>query len=65
MKKKELARELARKTGVTRAEAADQVDRMVNDILQKMRDGQPATLPGLGRFRRDANGNIEFVKEQG
>ncbi len=64
MKKKELARDLARETGVTRAEAADQVDRLVNDVLQKLRDGQPAVLPGLGRLRRDAEGNIQFVKEQ-
>ncbi len=64
MRKKELARELARKTGVTQAEAADQVDRLVNDILQKLRSGQPASLPGLGQFRRDPDGKIEFLKEQ-
>ena len=65
MRKKDLARKLAEQTGVTRGEAADQVDRLVNEVLQKLKDGQPATLPGIGRFRRDAEGNIELIKEQG
>ncbi len=63
MRKQDIARQLARQTGVTRAEAADQVDRLVNDILQKLRSGETATLPGFGSFERDPQGNIEFRKE--
>lgn len=63
MRKHELARKLARKTGITRAEAADQVDRLVNEILQKLRSGEAAQLPGLGRFLRNAEGNIEFQRD--
>ena len=65
MKKNELARKLARKTGVTPAEAADQEDRMLNDILQKLRSGEPANMPGIGQFCRDADGRIHFQNEPG
>ncbi len=64
MKKDELARRLARKTGVSRAEATDQLDRLVNDILKKIRGGQSATLPGFGCFRRDEEGGIQFLREK-
>ncbi len=61
MKKTELARRLARKRHITRAEAADQLDRVVHDILRRLREGRSAPLPGLGtlkpgrrlRFQRD------------
>ncbi len=65
MRKRDLARNLARRTGVSHAEAADEVDRLVNDILQKLRSGETAALPGFGRFRRDADGNIQFHEESG
>jgi nucleoid DNA-binding protein len=64
MRKRDIAKRLAEETGVTNGEAADQVDRLVNDVLQKLRDGQPAQLPGLGLFRRSPEGNIELVKEK-
>ncbi len=50
MKKPELTRRLARGTGLTRAEAADQLDRVVNEILSGLRRGKAVPLPGLGRF---------------
>jgi nucleoid DNA-binding protein len=65
MRKKDLAREVARKTGVTRAEAADQVDRLVVGILRKLRAGSAAELPGFGQFRKNADGSIEFRQEPG
>ena len=63
MRKHELARQLARTTGVTRAEAADQVDRVVNDVLMKLRRGQPADWPGIGKFSVSSEGEIEFHRE--
>lgn len=60
MKKREIARQLARNTGITRGEAADAIDRMVNDILTKLRSGEPANVPGFGRFATNAAGQIEF-----
>lgn len=50
MKKQDIAGRLARQTRVSKALAADQLDRVVHDILSKLRKGQPAPLPGLGTF---------------
>jgi nucleoid DNA-binding protein len=64
MRKQGLVRQLARKTGVTRAEAADQVDRVVHDILMKLRSGEDATWPGVGQFSRDSKGVIAFQQQE-
>jgi nucleoid DNA-binding protein len=45
-----MAKKLAQRSGVSKAEAADQIDRVVNQILASLRNGQTAPLPGLGRF---------------
>ena len=53
MKKEQLAKQLAKESGITPAAAADQLDRIVVDILKRVRKGQTASLPGLGTFRPD------------
>jgi Bacterial DNA-binding protein len=50
MKREQLARRLARESGITPAAAADQLDRILSDILKRVRRGQSASLPGLGTF---------------
>ena len=60
MKKPEITRDLARRTGITEAEAADRLDRVVQDILTKLRAGRTASLPGLGRFSTSACGKVKF-----
>ncbi len=50
MKKKELARRLARALQLTHADAAACVDRLVRDIRQRTRNGRAAKVPGLGTF---------------
>jgi hypothetical protein len=50
MKKEQLVRRLARESGITPAAAADQLDHILNDILKRVRQGQSASLPGLGTF---------------
>jgi nucleoid DNA-binding protein len=65
MKKPELAKRMARRSGVSEAEAADQLDRVVHQILQKLRRGQEAPLPGLGKFRVGHDGKISFEQEAG
>ena len=50
MNKSELAARLARQNGSSTAEAADQLDRVVHEIIRKLRKGQPAAIPGLGSF---------------
>ena len=51
MKKEELTNEIARRSKISRAAAADQLDRMVEEILQRVRRGEPADIPGLGILR--------------
>jgi len=63
MKKPEITRRLARVGRVSRAEAADHLDRVVNEILASLRRGQSADLPGLGSFRPAPGGRIRFAQE--
>jgi nucleoid DNA-binding protein len=65
MKKPEIARQIARQSGLTDAEAADRLDVVVNDILANLRRGKAADLPGLGRFSPGAGGRIRFEREPG
>jgi nucleoid DNA-binding protein len=64
MRKAEIARRLARQSGVSSAEAADQLDRVVHQILSKLKNGKPAPLPGLGRFTRGPQGVFQFEWEK-
>jgi len=64
MRKTELARRLARRSGVSKAEAADQLDRVVNQIVSNLRNGCVASLPGLGQFRPGKTIQFEFEKER-
>jgi nucleoid DNA-binding protein len=50
MKKNDLAEQLAKQAGVSKPDAADQLGRLVHEILRSLRKGQPASLPGLGTF---------------
>lgn len=65
MRKPEIAKRLARQSGVSNAEAADQLDHVVHQILSKLRKGKPAPLPGLGRFTPGPQGSYQFEKEKG
>ncbi|HTQ55396.1 MAG TPA: HU family DNA-binding protein [Bryobacteraceae bacterium] len=64
MRKPEIAKRLARQSGVSNAQAADQLDRVVNQILSKLRKGKAAPLPGLGRFTPGPNGVYRFEQEK-
>jgi nucleoid DNA-binding protein len=48
MTKKNLARRVARALQITPAAAADEVDQLMLKIRGRMRNGQSATIPGLG-----------------
>ena len=52
MKKTDIASRLARRSRVTKAEAADQLDQALREILSELRQGGEPVLPGLGRFRK-------------
>jgi nucleoid DNA-binding protein len=48
MEKNDFTKKFAQRTRSTRAAAADRVDRVVNNLLRRLRAGKAASLPGLG-----------------
>ena len=62
MKQSELIRRLARATGVTPAAAADQLDSIVTGIVERLRKGQTAKIPGLGAFPAGNRSQFDFAK---
>jgi nucleoid DNA-binding protein len=50
MKKEQLAKRLAKVSGISTAAAADQLDGILSGILRRVRQGHSASLPGLGTF---------------
>ena len=60
MKKQDIALRLARRARLSRAAAADRLDRLVHDILSELKRGKPVSLPGLGTFTPGAKLNFEF-----
>ncbi len=64
MKKREIARQMARAAGVSEGEAADRLDAIVRDILAALRRGRGADLPGLGRFSSGPDGRVCFREER-
>jgi nucleoid DNA-binding protein len=65
MKKPDIAKRMARESGVSEAEAADRLDRVVHQILSNLRRGRSAPLPGMGKFTSTADGTLEFEPEKG
>lgn len=59
----DLARLLAERNRIPHVAAADQVDEVVHRILKKLRRGQGASLPGLGRFKPGKTTKFEFQKK--
>jgi len=62
MRKAELARRLAKQTRVSKAEAADQLDHVVSQIIANLKKGEGAQLPGLGKFRPGAKWSFAFER---
>jgi nucleoid DNA-binding protein len=60
MKKEELAKRLAKESGISTAAAADQLDGILSGILRRVRQGHSACLPGLGTFRPGAKPEFHF-----
>ena len=50
MKRQDLAKRLAKESGISPAAAADQLDIVLSGILRRVRQGYSASLPGLGTF---------------
>ena len=60
MRKQGIAARLARKARLSRAAAADRLDRIIHDILAELKRGNPVALPGLGTFTPGDRINFEF-----
>ena len=56
---------MARRSGVSEAEAADRLDRVVHQILSRLREGTEAPLPGFGKFIVGMDGKVYFQREEG
>jgi len=54
MKRKQLAKELARDAQMPTPAAQDRVDEVVHEILRRLRAGEPVDLEGLGLKRMTA-----------
>ncbi len=48
MKREEITKRMAAQDRSSAAEAADRLDRVVYELIQKLRRGRKAVLPGLG-----------------
>jgi len=64
MKKEQVARRLAKESNMSTGAAADQVDRILNDLYQRVRKGKSASLPGLGTFRSGRAQDFQFDKSK-
>ena len=64
MKKPEIARKMARQSGGTRGDAADRLDRLVQEILVGLRHGKETRLPGLGCFLPGADALFSCLAKQ-
>ncbi len=60
MKKEQVARRLAKESRITEGAAADQVDRILSDLYERVRKGKSASLPGLGTFRPGRKQDFQF-----
>ena len=60
MRKQDLAKRLAKRSGISPAEAADELDRVVHRIVSGLRKGEAVPLPGLGKFKPGRDWQFEF-----
>jgi len=64
MNKPDIAKHLARQSKSSLGAAADRLDRMVSEVVRKLKHGQEARLPGVGAFTRSRDGKIAFEPER-
>jgi len=64
MKKPDIVKRIARRSGVSTGEAADRMDGAVREILANLRRRKAAPFPGLGKFTRDSEGGVAFERQR-
>jgi len=60
MNKSDLSILLAKQARLSKAQAADRVDRVVHQIIRSLRKGHTARFPGLGRFSPGEKWKFQF-----
>lgn len=67
MKKHDLTKRFAQHARLTQAQAADELDRVIHELLGRLRRGQPASLPGFGTLLPNNESELPFerVRELG
>ena len=63
MKKPDIAKQFARRSGISRAAAADELDMVVSRILSHLRKGEEVAMPGLGKFTPGPKRQVGFEPE--
>ena len=58
---KRFIRQVAKKSSMSQAEAADAVDRLVHDLVCKLRKGEQSCLPGVGML--EPTRTTQIIKE--
>jgi nucleoid DNA-binding protein len=58
---KKVIQQLAKKSSVTPAQAADQIDNYIHDVLRKLRKGQRVPVPGVGVIT--PNRDLQLIKD--
>ena len=65
MRKQDIAARLARKAHLSRAAAADRLDRIIHDILAELKRGKTVSLPGLGTLTPGEPLSFKFDGQKG
>ncbi|MGB7762748.1 MAG: HU family DNA-binding protein [Bryobacteraceae bacterium] len=63
MKKPDIAKRMARQSNSSVGQAADSLDRLVQEIVAGLRRGRDARLPGLGKLTVKPDGNLACDRE--
>jgi nucleoid DNA-binding protein len=58
-----LARKIAKRSSLSPAAAADEIDKVVHSVIRKLRRGESATVPGVGTLQPGAYAQILSNKE--
>ncbi|MGH7247685.1 MAG: HU family DNA-binding protein [Pseudomonadota bacterium] len=64
MRKNEISARLAREGHLSKAAAADRVDRVVNDLMKRLRKGGAVSLPGLGKLTSGNRARVSPTPEK-
>lgn len=63
MKKSGLVRDIARRRSLKAGDAADEIDRVITEIIRTLKCGHPAHLPGLGTITPGKQWTFQQEKE--